>query len=141
MVTRHQLRDLALLRLQEAEILFKAGLFDGCAYLCGYVVELALKARICATLNVNEYPENGSRRLKDALWSHNFDDLKLLAGMESELSASRPVLLANWSIASKWEPARRYEPVGTYNEAAAREILDAICAKPDGVLECISSRW
>jgi hypothetical protein len=141
MVTRQQLRDLSLLRLREAETLFTAGLFDGSAYLCGYVVELALKARICATLGVNEYPENGSRRLKDALWSHDFDDLKLLAGMEHEFSATRPVLLANWSIASKWEPGRRYEPVGTYNQAAAQEILDAIRAKPDGVLECISSRW
>lgn len=54
MVTRQQLKDLALLRLKEAEALFAAGLFDGCAYLCGYVVELALKARICATLGVNE---------------------------------------------------------------------------------------
>lgn len=141
MVTRQQLQELALLRLQEAEALFAAGLFDGCAYLCGYVVELALKARICATLGVNEYPENTSRRLKDAFWSHDFDDLKLLAGMEHEFSATRPDLLANWSIASNWDPGRRYEPVGSYNQARARQILDAIRAKPDGVLECISLRW
>jgi hypothetical protein len=141
MVTRQQLKDLALMRLREAEALYDAGLFDGCAYMCGYVVELALKARICATLGLNEYPENSRRRLKDAFWSHDFDDLKLLAGMEHAFSASHPNLLTNWSVASRWDPGQRYEPVGSYNQARALEILNAIRAKPDGVLECISSRW
>jgi hypothetical protein len=44
MTTRQQLPDLAYLRLQEAEVLFAADLYDGCVYLCGYVIELALKA-------------------------------------------------------------------------------------------------
>jgi HEPN domain-containing protein len=140
MVTRRELQSLAQLRLREAEVLFAAGYFDGCAYLCGYVVELALKARICATLGLDEYPEKGSR-VKDAFRTHEFDDLKLLAGMEKEFSASRPVLLANWSIASKWKPERRYEPEGTYDRAAAEAILNAIRAIPGGVFECISLRW
>jgi len=140
MATRQELQALAKLKLREAEALFAAGFFDGCAYLCGYVVELALKARICATLGVSEYPEKGSR-LKEALRTHDFDDLKLLAGMEHEFSASRPALLSNWSIASRWKPERRYEPPGSYDQAAAEEILNAIRRKPDGVLECISSRW
>jgi hypothetical protein len=55
--TRDQLKALALLRLEEAETLFKAELYDGAVYLCGYVVELGLKARICALLGVLEYPE------------------------------------------------------------------------------------
>ena len=59
MATRKELQQLALLRLQEAEALFAGGFYDGSAYLCGYVVELALKARICATLNIDEYPEEG----------------------------------------------------------------------------------
>jgi HEPN domain-containing protein len=140
MATRKELQALANLRLREAEALFSAGLYDGCAYLCGYVVEIALKARICAILGVNEYPEKGSR-LKDAFRTHVFDDLKLLAGMEHEFSATRPVLLSNWSIASKWKPERRYDAPGSYDRAEAEEILNAIRAKPDGVLEWISSRW
>jgi len=140
MATRLQLQALAQLRLQEAEALFAAGFYDGCAYLCGYVVEFALKARICATLGLNEYPEKGSR-LKDAFRTHDFDDLKLLAGMEHEFSANNPVLLANWSIASKWKPEQRYEPQGSYDRVAAEAILNAIHTKPDGVLECISLHW
>jgi HEPN domain-containing protein len=139
MATRDQLKALARLRLREAEALFNAGFYDGCAYLCGYVVELALKARICATLNVSEYPERA--RLKGGFLAHDFDDLKLLAGMESEFTAGRPALLANWSIASKWRPDRRYEPEGTFDRGAAEEILNAVRADPDGVLACISLRW
>jgi HEPN domain-containing protein len=140
MATRKDLQELARLRLEEAEALFAAGLYDGCAYLCGYVVELALKARICATLGVDEYPEKGTR-LREAFRTHDFDDLKLLAGMEHEFSAARPALLSNWSIASKWKPERRYDRPGSYDRVQAEQILNAVRAKPDGVLECISSRW
>jgi HEPN domain-containing protein len=139
MATRQQLQQLALLRLREAEVLFAAGCYDGCAYLCGYVVEMALKARICATLGVTDYPEKGSR-LKDALRTHDFDDLKLLAGMDHAFTVNAN-LLANWSVASKWKPERRYEPKGTYNREAALEILDSVRGQPDGVLPCISLNW
>jgi HEPN domain-containing protein len=139
MATRKQLQQLARLRLREAESLSAAGCYDGCAYLCGYVVEMALKARICATLGLKEYPEKGSR-LKEAFRTHDFDDLKLLAGMEQAFTAN-PSLLANWSVASKWKPERRYEPEGTYDQVAAREILNAVSASTDGVLACISLHW
>lgn len=139
MATREELKALARLRLREAEALFEAGLYDGCAYLCGYVVELALKARICATLNIAEYPERD--RLRGGFLVHDFDDLKLLAGMENDFTTGQPALLANWSIASKWRPERRYEAEGTYDRGAAEEILNAVRTEPGGVLACISSRW
>lgn len=139
MATQQQLRRLARLRLHEAETLFDAGCYDGCAYLCGYVVEIALKARICATLGLSDYPDKGSR-LRDALRTHEFDDLKLLAGMDQAFTAN-PALLANWSLASKWKPERRYEPEGTYDKHKALEILDAVRSDPNGVLKCISSNW
>jgi HEPN domain-containing protein len=137
MANRRELQKLACLRLREAEALFAAGCYDGCAYLCGYVVELALKAAICATLGVDDYPEE---RLKRAFSTHNLEDLKLLAGMDQAftLSATR---LANWSVASKWKPERRYEPEGSYDQTAAQEVLEAVRAYPDGVLACISSHW
>jgi HEPN domain-containing protein len=137
MATRRELQRLGCLRLKEAEALFNAGCYDGCAYLCGYIVELALKAAVCATLGVDEYPEG---RLKGSLRTHNFDDLKLMAGMEQAFTIN-PIRLANWSVASEWKPERRYEAEGTYDQIAARAILDAVRDYPDGVLACISSRW
>ncbi len=139
MASRHELQKLACLRLNEAEALFDAGWYDGCAYLCGYVVELALKASICSTLGIEQYPEKGSR-LREALKTHDFDDLKLLAGMELAFTLNG-TRFANWSAASKWKPERRYDAQGTYDQAAAKEILDAVRSYPDGVLACISQRW
>jgi hypothetical protein len=140
MASRLQLQELALLRLEEAEALCASGLFEGCAYLCGYVVELALKARICANLGLSEYPEKGSR-LREAMKSHVLEDLGLLAGMFRELTTNRPELLANWSTVNEWKRDWRYEPKGRYDRAAAEKFLDAIRAKPDGVLTCISAHW
>jgi hypothetical protein len=139
MPTRQQLQELALLRLQEAEALFGSGLYDGCAYLCGYVIELALKARIC-DLGVGDYPEKGSR-IREAMKSHVLDDLGLLAGMGHDLTSARPVLVANWSSLIEWRPEWRYNPKGSYDYRSAQKLLDAVRSRPDGVLTCISARW
>jgi HEPN domain-containing protein len=136
MATREELKELAQLRLREAEALFAAGLYDGCVYLCGYVVELALKARICAVLGITEYPEK-----RQHFRSHDFDELRLLAGLEQEITAANPVLLKNWSVATEWKPEWRYQPAGTYGRAEAEEFLAAIKAEPDGVLNLVSRRW
>jgi HEPN domain-containing protein len=145
MATRLQLQELALLRLQEAEVLYASGLFEGCAYLCGYVVELALKARVCALIGVDDYPDNFGGRLERAFRTHDLNELKLLSGMQEEITPrNRPInqaLYSNWSVASKWTTARRYEPKGSYDGMSAQEMLEAVRAKPDGVLECISHRW
>jgi HEPN domain-containing protein len=137
MATRRELQKLACLRLKEAEALFEAGCYDGCAYLCGYVVELALKAAVCANLAVVTYPE---KRLEGAFRTHVLEDLKLVAGMDDAFIGNN-ALLANWSVAVKWKPERRYEPEGTYTSTTSREVLEAVRAYPDGVLACISSRW
>ncbi len=139
MATRKQLQELAFLRLREAEAIYVSGFYDGCAYLCGYVVELALKARICATLDIDEHPEKG--RLRDTFKTHGFDELRILAGMEKELAVANKPLGDNWSLATSWKPGRRYEPAGTYDQAVSMAILEAIRGKPDGALVCISQRW
>ena len=136
MATHQELRALVTLRLREAEALFAAELYDGCVYLCGYVVELALKARICAILNIGEYPDR-----RPHFKTHDFDELKLLSGLEREITVENPILLQNWSVATEWKPEWRYQPAGTYGRPEAERILEAIKIEPDGVLECISRRW
>jgi HEPN domain-containing protein len=136
MATKEQLKDLTGLRLAEAEALLAAGLYDGCVYLCGYVVELALKAKICTTLGIAIYPDK-----RQPFKTHDFDELKLFAGMEQEISAANPELLKNWSIATEWRPDWRYQPRGTYSRGDAERVLEAIKADPDGFLPYISKRW
>jgi len=57
MTTKNELRTLARARLKDAQILFTAKRYDAATYLCGYAVELALKARICQTLGWTFFPE------------------------------------------------------------------------------------
>src|ERR1043166_4631545 len=95
-LTREQLQQLAYVRLQEAETLFEAGYYNGAAYLCGYSVELGLKASICRHLDLERYPAPGQYRggsLSTILSSFFF-----LAGLRSRLDEHKGVK-ENWSIA------------------------------------------
>src|SRR5262245_29246144 len=139
MATKQELMDLANLRLREAEVLFNADLYDGAAYLCGYVVELALKARICRLLGVNEYPDSG--KYKQAFAVHDFDQLLFLSGLRHKLDPGNQAVFTNWSIAVPWTPERRYSPRGTFSQQDAKEILDAIRDKNHGVLRWIKKYW
>jgi hypothetical protein len=125
MPTRQELKDLAALRLTEAEALYAAGLYDGVSYLCGYVVELALKARICRLLSAAQYPETGV--YKQVYTTHNFDQLLFLAGLSPKMTPATadPDLFTNWSLATRWGPERRYKPFGTYTQQNALDLLDA----------------
>ncbi|HEX8407274.1 MAG TPA: HEPN domain-containing protein, partial [Thermoanaerobaculia bacterium] len=58
MILVADLRAIAHARLKDAEVLMGANRTDGAGYVCGYAVELALKARICETLNWAGFPEN-----------------------------------------------------------------------------------
>ena len=46
MLTVRQLREIARERIKDAEALLRAERFEGAMYICGYAVEMALKARM-----------------------------------------------------------------------------------------------
>jgi HEPN domain-containing protein len=138
MATRDQLKALAKTRLKEAEALFAAGLYDGAAYLSGYVVELALKARICRILAIRDYPDTG--KYKQVYATHDFDQLLFLAGLRSKMQPNSSLFL-KWSIASPWTPERRYSPVGTFTNQDAEDVLNAIRDPTDGILRWIKKHW
>jgi HEPN domain len=86
-MTRKDLQELSRLRLREAQALYKARLYDGCVYLAGYAVELALKARICRLLRVREYPLPGD--IGRAFKVQSLEQLKVLAGPTTEIDVKR----------------------------------------------------
>jgi HEPN domain-containing protein len=138
-MTRKDLKDLSRLRLREAEALYKAHLYDGCVYLAGYAIELALKARICRLLRIKEYPGGDLGR---AFKVHSLDQLKVLAGLSADIDMSKnKELFDNWSKAVSWDPEQRYETPGKYNASTAKIILDSLTAKPNGVFTWLSLRW
>ena len=140
-IHRTELQVLARTRLREAEALFAAGLYDGAVYLCGYVVEMALKACVCKTLDLAEYPdtEQGARQI---FRTHDFALLELLAGLRARvIDQSRESVLfrQNWSLVADWKVDFRYSSSRTQAEAHA--MLEALRSRPEGVLTWLSQQW
>ena len=139
MTTRNQLKELALLRLREAEGLFELDLFDGAKYLSGYVIELALKARICRVLDVEEYPATGD--LGRVYATHDLDRLLTLSGLRRKLTLGNKAVYDNWSFAAPWKPEQRYEPANSVSRRDAEDVLNAIRNRTNGVLTWIKRFW
>lgn len=143
MATYDELKRIALTRLEEAKILHKNSKYDGAAYLCGYVLEIALKARICRLLHLKEYPDT-TGELKKVFAVHNFETLLKLSGLESKLlltKQKRPELFTNWSMVTGWTPESRYKPIGSHSEKSAREMIEALTDSKYGVFTWLQKRW
>lgn len=123
MLTRIELRKIARARLKDAKVLFQAKRYDGSAYLCGYAIELWLKARICRTLGWEEFPST-RKEFKDLLSfkTHDLDILLRLSGVEKKVKTR---FLAEWSAVAKWKPEGRYQPIGTIKREDAKMIIDS----------------
>jgi HEPN domain len=123
MIARNELRRIARARLRDAEALFAAGRYDGAGYLCGYVVELALKARICRTLKWAGFPStSGEFASYQSFRTHSLVVLLTLSGIESMV---RTRYVAEWSAVSAWNPESRYNPVGTTPRSIALAMIEA----------------
>jgi hypothetical protein len=102
MIDRTELRNIAGERLKDAEALLAAGRYDGAIYLGGYVVELALKSRICIVLNWKGFPQTGSEfQNYKSFKTHNLDVLPSLSGTEDKIKTQH---LAAWSAVAAWDP-------------------------------------
>ena len=119
MLDSDELRRIALARLDDADALVSAGRHDGAVYVCGYAVEMALKARICRTLRWAAYrTQKGYQSFK----THDLDVLLGLSGVEEEVKRSR---LAEWSVVAQWGPDVRYKPIGSATEDDARSMVES----------------
>ena len=123
MIPAKDLKKLAKGRLQDAEVLFKGRRYDGAVYLCGYAIELALKARICRTLRWAGFPDTKKEfQSLSNFKTHDLEVLLRLSGIEKRVNANS---IADWSIVTEWRPELRYKHIGTTNRADARDMIDA----------------
>lgn len=123
MIPENELRRIAAARLKDATALLNAKRYDGATYLCGYAVELTLKARICKTLKWPEFPSNNKEfENYKSFKVHNLDVLLHLSGKE-DLIKTR--LLAEWSSVAQWDPTSRYQSIGTVNKTDAEDMINA----------------
>ena len=82
MLKRLDLKKIARGRLKDAEVLLNSSRYDGAVYICGYAIELSLKARICKVLHWAEYPSTRKefesfQSFKHTTWMY-FLDLQAL---------------------------------------------------------------
>jgi HEPN domain-containing protein len=146
MPTKVELEQLAQTRLDEAKALVEKGFYDGAFYLAGYVIELALKARICKVLDLSDYPDTG--KLGTVYKTHSFDELLLLSGLKNQFEQDKlnnALLAAHWSLLTQpgigWSESFRYKPVGSVSEVAVHNIIAAIEDQPNGVFTWIKNKW
>ena len=121
MLTIAELREISAARLDDAQALFDAGHYDGVVYLCGYAVELALKARICETLDWDGYPST-NREFRDYLTfrTHDLKVLLRLSGQESRILRDMP---KTWRAVAIWNPELRYRLFGSTSVSEAEILL------------------
>jgi hypothetical protein len=94
---------------------------DGAVYLCGYAVELALKNRICLTLNWLDFPESAKEFSGLAsLKTHDLPTLLKFTGVEASVGS-----MPEWLAVLDWSPEDRYKPVGSATLASAQLMLNS----------------
>lgn len=121
MLNQVDIKALAKARHQDARVLLRGKRYEGAIYLCGYAVELALKARICRTLKWAGYPATG-REFEDykSFKTHDLDVLLHLSGIEGRIKTQ---FFAEWSAVAQWNPESRYAPIGGATQADANLMV------------------
>ena len=108
-------------KLIDAKALYRAGRYDSALYLCGYAVEIALKAAVCKHKGWVEFPDtiaefDANPQCKPYK-KHNFNIL--LGGTGITIP---PTLGVQWTLVSTWKPDSRYTPkiIGGRNTTAVQ---------------------
>lgn len=123
MISRSDLQKIARAKLEDAEVLLRAQRYDSAVYLCGYAVELALKARICLVLNWNEFPSSKAEFQKyQNFKTHELDVLLRLSGAEAIMKSK---YLKEWSDVASWSPEIRYKLAGSTSSQEAHTMIAA----------------
>lgn len=123
MLDKSEVRRIATARLVDASELLKARRYDGAVYLCGYAIELALKARICKTLKWVGYPE--TKKEFERLTSFKVHDLDVLLRLTGREAVIKEGFLVEWSAVAAWNPEARYKPIGSANADDAKLMLES----------------
>jgi HEPN domain-containing protein len=123
MISIAELDDIARARIEDANVLLSGGRFDSAVYLCGYAVEVALKARICRVLNWREFPSTGVEfQAYRSFQTHELAVLLRLSGQEARIKANH---FDVWNVMTDWSVEARYNAVGTTQRHEAATMIQA----------------
>ena len=121
MISTRDLKSAARAYLRDATILLRAKRYDGAYYLCGYSVELALKARICRTLRWSGFPRTRAEfEGRQSLKTHDLEALLQFTGVGARVKAK---YFAEWSLVLNWNPEKRYQKTGNSTQQDAADMV------------------
>jgi HEPN domain-containing protein len=138
-LTRGDFQKLSTLRVREACLLLRAGLYDGAYYLSGLSVECGLKACIAKATRRHDFPD---KQVVIDSWTHDLAKLLKTAGLgEARVRAGKAdgAFERNWVIAKDWAVDARYGHSVT--KETARDMYAAVTARGSGVLRWLKQRW
>jgi len=131
-MNKTELENLAAIRIKEAEVLLKAGCYQGAYYLAGYALECTLKACIAKQVKEFDFPD---KKLANDSYTHNLVSLLIPAGLTQELREQEKQdreFRLNWAIVIKWSEESRYK--FAIKEQDANELFNAITDNESGIL-------
>ena len=145
-----ELKTIVQARLKTVNTLIEAKDWDCAALMMGQVLECALKAVVCKTLNLTQYPANTRNPHTDNFFmTHKFDQLLLASGMSDIFNLQNPIdkVFQNWSeftkeYHSEW-PTMRYIANNQFDEIKVKKLLDNLANDEKSILGIIKelNRW
>jgi HEPN domain-containing protein len=139
-VNRAHWQALAEERLVAAQALLAAQQWSSAYYLAGYAVEFGLKSCILAHI-ANTGIVFKEKKFSEQCWTHDLEDLLVLAGLERALSTDRSLdakLDRFWQTVIKWNESSRYD---VRTQSDAEELYEAMANQANGVMSWIRVRW
>lgn len=137
-LNKQSAQKLAIMRLEEARILFDKGYFSGAYYLAGYSIELAIKAVICKQFKSETIP---NKKIVQDIHQHDLSNLMNLSGLLvalEEAKKNNTAFSRYWAIVIQWSEHSRYE---IKSQQDAKDILEAIDHQQNGILVWIHRHY
>jgi hypothetical protein len=148
MASRKDLKQIALLRVKSAKLLLDGRDWQGAAYMMGLSLECLLKAAVCKTLRIEDFPENHKDdKVPPFFMNHSFVRLQLLSGLSDIFSATGDVAaFGNWSdftikYPSEWIYIRYASPANSpFDEATTKKLFQYLYESPNSIVKTVIKR-
>ncbi len=105
LISVEDLNNLLTDRLEDAQVLLKAGRYVGAFYFFGYVLEIGLKKKICEALGWEKYPPSNHNELGKSFKTHDIEVLLMILGKDTLIKKS---FFSEWSVVTNWKSEIRY---------------------------------